>query len=137
MAAEPCHRSPLGLLVHPRYGLWHGYRGALLFATRLDLPQRVSAGSPCAACAGRPCLAACPARAFTAAGYDVAACARQLAGTPEPACMGIGCLARHACPVGSEHRYAPAQARFHMQSFLRNHHPDGASRAQPAAAGPM
>ena len=27
-----CHASPLGLLIHPDYGLWHGYRGALLFA---------------------------------------------------------------------------------------------------------
>jgi hypothetical protein len=39
--------------------------------------------------------------------------------------MEFACLARHACPVGRDYRYAPAQARFHMQSFLRNHQPRG------------
>ncbi len=32
-AAEGLKPSPLGILIHPRYGLWHSYRGALLFAT--------------------------------------------------------------------------------------------------------
>src|SRR5262245_47622298 len=27
--AEPVHPSPIGILIHPRYGLWHSYRGAL------------------------------------------------------------------------------------------------------------
>ena len=129
MRAESCHPSPLGLLIHPRYGLWHGYRGALLFAARFELPQRASDASPCQACAARPCLSACPVGAFSGSGYDVPACARHLASVPEPACMGIGCLARHACPVGSDYRYAPAQARFHMQAFLRKHSPDGTAGA--------
>jgi hypothetical protein len=131
MRAEPCHRSPLGLLIHPRYGVWHGYRGALLFAAAIELPPRPSAASPCADCAARPCLSACPAGAFTTRGYDVPACAHHLASTPEPACMDIGCLARHACPVGRDYRYEPAQARFHMLSFLRNHDP---RRATPGAS---
>jgi len=38
MVAEALHASPLGILIHPDYGLWHGYRGALLFSQRLDLP---------------------------------------------------------------------------------------------------
>jgi hypothetical protein len=124
MRAEACHPSPLGLLIHPDYGLWHGYRGALLFAAAIDLPPPDRRASPCAGCADRPCLTACPVGAFDSAGYDVPACARHLAGTPEPACMDIGCLARHACPIGRGFRYAPAQARFHMLSFLRNHRPD-------------
>lgn len=123
MRAEACHVSPLGLLIHPDYGLWHGYRGALLFAAAMDLPPPDRRASPCASCADRPCLTACPVGAFDGTAYDVPACARHLAGMPEPACMDIGCLARHACPIGRDYRYAPAQARFHMQSFLRNHHP--------------
>ena len=123
MRAEACHTSPLGLLIHPDYGLWHGYRGALLFAATIELPPPDRRASPCASCTDRPCLSACPVGAFDAAGYDVPACARHLAGTPEPACMDIGCLARHACPVGRDYRPAPAQARFHMLSFLRNHRP--------------
>ena len=127
MRAEACYASPLGLLIHPDYGLWHGYRGALLFAAAIALPPPDRRASPCASCADRPCLTACPAGAFEGAAYDVPACARHLALVPEPACMHTGCLARHACPVGRDYRYAPAQARFHMQAFLLNHHPRGAA----------
>ena len=125
MRAEACHSSPLGLLIHPSYGLWHGYRGALLFAAAIELPPPEHRASPCVSCADRPCLTACPAGAFDGKTYDAPACARHLAGMPEPACMEFGCLARHACPVGRDYRYAPAQARFHMQAFLRNHQPRG------------
>ena len=124
MRAESCHASPLGLLIHPDYGLWHGYRGALLFADALDLPPPERRPSPCAGCKEKPCLSACPAGAFDGRSYDVPACARHLQGRPEPACMDIGCLARHACPVGGDYRYAPAQARFHMSAFLENHRRD-------------
>lgn len=125
MRAEACHPSPLGLLIHPDYGLWHGYRGALLFAAAVELPPPDCRASPCASCADRPCLKACPAGAFDGRAYDVPACAAHLAG--EPACMDIGCLARHACPVGRDYRYAPAQARFHMRAFLKNHRFDAAA----------
>ena len=45
-------RSPIGILIHPGYGLWHVYRGALLFAERLELPSTDEdgtgmRGSPC------------------------------------------------------------------------------------------
>lgn len=123
MRAEACHPSPLGLLIHPDYGVWHGYRGALLFAAAIELRPPDHRVSPCASCADHPCLSACPAEAFDGTTYDVPACARHLAGEPEPACMGIGCQARHACPIGRDYRYTPEQARFHMQSFLRNHRP--------------
>ena len=121
MRAEACHPSPLGLLIHPDYGLWHGYRGALLFAAAIELPPPDRRASPCASCADRPCLGACPAGAFDGRAYDVPVCVRHLSRTPEPACMDRGCRARHACPVGRDYRYAPAQARFHMQAFLRDH----------------
>jgi hypothetical protein len=124
MRAEPCYPSPLGLLIHPDYGLWHGYRGALLFASAIELPPPDRRASPCASCADRPCLSACPVNAFDGTAYDVPACARHLADTQEAACMDIGCLPRHACPVGREYRYAPEQARFHMLSFRRNHPPE-------------
>ena len=32
MRAGPVPPSPLDILIHPQRGLWHGYRGALLFA---------------------------------------------------------------------------------------------------------
>ena len=39
MRAEAVAPSPLGILIHPDYGLWHAYRGALAFAERLALPR--------------------------------------------------------------------------------------------------
>ena len=123
MRAEPVAPSPLGILIHPDYGLWHAYRGALAFAERLVLPPRVERPRPCDSCAGRPCLSACPVGAFTGQGYDVPACLTHIA-SPGRVCMAAGCLARRACPVGTTYGYGEAQARFHMSAF-RAVHRDG------------
>jgi hypothetical protein len=117
--AEPVHSSPIGLLIHPYYGLWHAYRGALGFPEALNVPEPAAVPSPCESCAGRWCLSACPVGAFSDAGYDVAACAGHLRGTAGKDCMAEGCRARRACPVGAEHAYGPDQARFLMRAFLR------------------
>jgi hypothetical protein len=119
MKAEPVSSSPLGILVHPDYGLWHGYRGALTFAEKLPLPPRDERPSPCDSCDGRPCLSACPVAAFGEAGYDVPACAGHLRTSAGEDCMALGCRARRACPVGRDYIYEPAQASFHMAAFLR------------------
>jgi hypothetical protein len=113
--AEPVAPSPLGLLIHPRYGLWHSYRGAL--AGDFEPPPVATAANPCESCEGRPCLSACPVGAFTDRGYDVPACADWLRGAGAD-CMSGGCLARRACPVGDAYRQAPEQAAFHMRAFL-------------------
>jgi hypothetical protein len=118
LRAETVYPSPLGILIHPEFGLWHAYRAALLFAEHLDLPPRSSAPRPCDSCVEKPCLSACPVGAFTGAAYDVAACASHLASS-EQACLTAGCLARNACPVGYEWRYPEAQIRFHMAAFNR------------------
>jgi NAD-dependent dihydropyrimidine dehydrogenase PreA subunit len=118
--AGPARPSPLGLLIHPEYGLWHAYRGALVFADRRDLPPADSRPSPCDGCVAKPCLTACPVDAFSIAqGYNVAACAGHLDTSEGDDCNGLGCRARHACPVGRAHVYAPAQAAFHMTAFRR------------------
>lgn len=118
MRAEPVHPSPLGLLIHPRHGLWHAYRGALLFAGEIALPPRASEPSPCAGCDAKPCLAACPVGAFSERGYDVARCTGHVEG-PGVACRQSGCLARRACPVAPTLAYADRQQAFHMAAFLR------------------
>jgi hypothetical protein len=120
MKAEPVHPSPIGMLIHPDYGLWHAYRGALAFSERLDLPPREDAPRPCDTCVEKPCLTTCPVGAFTRKGYDVPTCVRHLDTPAGTDCMGLGCRARRACPVGQGHRYAPAQAEFHMLPFRRN-----------------
>ncbi len=118
MRAEAVHVSPLGMLIHPDYGLWHSYRGALAFAQPIAIPPVARRANPCETCATRPCLSACPVSAFTTEGYDVAACAAHLRKLEGSACMEGGCLARRACPGGAGHAQQPAQARFHMRAFL-------------------
>ena len=118
MRAEPVFPSPLGILIHPDYGLWHGYRGALLFEDRVVLPATVGASSPCDACPGRPCLSACPVSAFDGTAYDVPVCRAHLRSGQGEACLGGSCLARRACPVGVEYVYGESHARFHMAAFL-------------------
>ncbi len=110
--------SPLGILIHPEFGLWHGYRAALLFNRAIAPPTAPTASHPCEACADRPCLTTCPVGAFIPGHFDVAACAAHLKGHAGADCRDLGCRARRACPVGRDHVYAPAQAAFHMRAFL-------------------
>jgi len=117
--AEPVHSSPIGLLIHPYYGLWHAYRGAIGFPEELAVPESAPVPSPCESCTGRWCLKACPVGAFSEAGYDVAACAGHLRSAAGGDCMDFGCRARRACPVGADHAYGPEQASFLMRAFLR------------------
>ena len=116
--AEPVAPSAIGILIHPDHGLWHAYRGALAFATPLDLPAMKPRPRPCDSCAERPCLSACPVDAFKPGGYDVAACRHHVASAKGVSCREGGCLARLACPVGRGLAYPPAQMSFHMASFL-------------------
>lgn len=112
------HVSPLGLNIHPAYGLWHAYRAALLFPVVFDLPVQNPGAHPCVSCDAKPCLSACPVGAFDGSGYDVDRCADHVRVPQGSDCMSRGCLARHACPVGQGYSYAPAQAQFHMRAFL-------------------
>ena len=120
LRAEDVHPSPLGMLIHPVHGLWHAYRGALLFDRMIEeLPLRAGVASPCDTCVGRPCLSNCPVGAFTGMNYDVAACAAHLRADTEPRCVSLGCRARDACPVGVKSRYGESQIRFHMRAFAK------------------
>lgn len=119
MRAEGLRPSPLGILIHPDYGLWHGYRGALGFLEAIDHPAVAARPHPCETCLDKPCLASCPAGAVTIDRFDVPACRTYLAGEGESTCMQAGCLARNACPVGAEHRYPAGQLRFHMAALSR------------------
>jgi hypothetical protein len=117
--AEGLRPSPLGILVHPDYGLWHGYRGAIGFLERIyHRPPQVRP-HPCDHCSDKPCLTTCPAAAVRIDGFDVAACRTYLAIEGDGACMSSGCIARNACPVGAEYRYPFEQLLFHMQALDR------------------
>lgn len=124
--AEAVFPSPLGMLIHSQYGLWHAYRGALVFERRLqDVPRTDGGESPCLSCAGQPCLQACPVGAYSSAGFDVDACAVHLRGVNT--CTDEGCRARNACPAGKPFRYMREQHRFHLAAFLRARSSDEAA----------
>jgi hypothetical protein len=118
MRAEGLKPSPLGILIHPEFGLWHGYRGAIGFPFILDGGTPAGA-HPCDTCETKPCLTTCPADAIGMAGFDVVGCRNYLSvGRGRTSCMVSGCIARDACPVGRAYEYEPAHKRFHMQALL-------------------
>ena len=120
MRSEAVYSSPIGLLIHPIYGLWHAYRAAVLFADRLSLPEAEALSNPCDGCPGKPCLTACPVGAFSAeTGYDVPACTAHIRTRDGRDCIDQGCRARRACPIGRDFLYDDAQNRFHMGAFDR------------------
>lgn len=110
--------SPLGLLIHPRYGLWTAFRAALIFDATFVLQAPEMDLHPCDRCEEKPCLSACPVDAFSVDSYDVGRCRSYLRAHPGGDCVTNGCRARLACPVGRSHAYHEAQQRFHMAAFL-------------------
>ena len=122
--AEPLNQSPLGLMIHPLYGLWHSYRfGLLIPAVGLSLATNAvgkrgsDTQSPCESCDAQPCLQTCPVAAFDINGYDVDGCVAYLKQNPEAPCHVEGCLARLSCPVGESFRYDAEQHCFHLRAF--------------------
>ncbi len=118
MRASGIQPSPLGILIHPRYGLWLGFRAVLVFSDAEPPVRRPKSAHPCMTCAEKPCLTACPVHAFSELGYDVPACRQWIAGGSEPVCATLGCRARDACPIGTNHRYIQEQIGFHMDAFV-------------------
>ncbi|RVD69737.1 MAG: hypothetical protein E5V62_21065 [Mesorhizobium sp.] len=117
MRAEGLRPSPLGILMHPRYGLWHAYRGALLFEETISIPEADAALHLCDACVEKPCLKSCPVDAYAADGFAHQACMAHVRGADGAPCRSGGCLDRNACPYGSDYRYPADVQAFHMASF--------------------
>jgi hypothetical protein len=117
--------SLLGILIRPDYGTWFALRAAILVAAPLS-PTPGLAFDPCPSCA-KPCIAACPAGAVVARGWDIPTCA---AHRLEAGDCGAGCHSRLACPVGREHGY-PVEAQRHHQG----HALAAMRRAMAASAG--
>ncbi len=111
--------SPIGLTIHPVFGLWHAFRAALLFEAPLGTPMP-EAENPCECCTARPCLSTCPVQAFSEQEYRFETCLDHVAGG-QGSCHDHGCKARKACPIGRDHHYQPAHAAFHMEQLLKAH----------------
>ena len=117
--------SPLGISIHPKYGLWHAFRGLFVFDHEHEYASQINAliagveklNHPCDSCEEKPCLSACPVGAFTGERLDVESCFSHLDGGSNPACMSLGCQARAACPIASDRQNDIAQIQFHMKSY--------------------
>jgi len=118
--AEGLEASPLGLLMHPEFGLWQAYRAAMVFSNVEEWPQTAPAHHACATCEDKPCLTTCPVDAISIEGYDVATCGGYVKVNPDCHCATKGCLARQACPIATDHQYSNDQQRFHMEAFLKS-----------------
>lgn len=116
--AEGLRPSPLGILMHPEFGLWHAWRGALLFDVDIAVHAPREPIHLCDACDGKPCIKACPASAVSGEGFGVEACTAHLVSPQGDGCRTTGCLSRAACPVDA-YRYDPEQTAFHMTARLR------------------
>lgn len=123
--ASASRSSPLGILIHPEYGLWHAFRGLVFLQDACDFESQISALSeyskslnhPCDSCQDKPCLNACPVNAFSGTRLDVNACFNHLDDNNGPDCLLLGCQARCACPIANERQYDNAQIQFHMKSY--------------------
>ncbi len=121
-ASEGLEASPLGMLVHPEFGLWHAYRAALVFDGAEDIEPRLAITDICTSCIDQPCLSSCPVGAFSIIdGYDVPACVDHLKSEEDNGCMAKGCQARRSWPIGQSYRYDPDHAAFHMKAFRASH----------------
>lgn len=112
-----CFASPLGLLVHPAYGLMVSFRGALIGENFTPLPT--PARSPCETCVKKPCTDSCPITALSPQGYDVSACREHIQADDSGLCMQLGCRARRSCP------HSPVESRpqahiTHLMSEFAN-----------------
>ncbi|PSJ63844.1 hypothetical protein [Pseudaminobacter soli (ex Li et al. 2025)] len=117
MRAEGLKPSPLGILMHPEYGLWHAYRGALLFEIEIPIQEPRKVSHLCDACVGKPCMKSCPVDAYSPGGFAYEACLAHVRGANGEPCRTGGCLDRNACPAGAEYRYPADVQAFHMASF--------------------
>lgn len=102
------HASPFMVGIDAEWGSWFAYRAVILCTADFPPTPVVERRNPCLDCRDRPCIAACPAEA-AGASFRLDRCIDERLRSASP--CAYRCLARDACPVGAEHRYAEAQIR--------------------------
>jgi len=111
------HASPFMVGINAHVGSWFAYRALVLANTDLAVTTALVSESPCVTCEDSPCISACPAHALDDGKFHLEKCLsyRQQS---DSLCANT-CLARCACPVGSEHRYSDAQMQFHYGRSMK------------------
>ena len=100
------HPAPFMVGINAAWGPWFAYRALLLTDAPLTPTPPLATSSPCADCAARPCVAACPGAALEPR-FDLMRCVDYRLAA-DSACA-LTCRARLACPVAPQHRYDDAQ----------------------------
>ncbi|MCG8668999.1 MAG: hypothetical protein MI867_06265 [Pseudomonadales bacterium] len=111
--------SPFRVGINDYWGTWFAYRAVVLLENVIAEPSsgsQTNYKSPCVECATKPCVERCPVGAVSVDGFDADAC-MQYRKSPQSACRHT-CLARVACPVGSQHRYSDEQLHYHYTCSL-------------------
>ena len=117
-AAAGMQQSPVGLLIHPEYGLWTAFRAALMFDDLSGSGVVMGSAHPCHSCATKPCLNTCPIGAFTGDDYDYLSCKSYVGSSSGTDCFTGGCQARRSCPVGQEFEYSADHQAFHIKAYV-------------------
>jgi hypothetical protein len=116
------HASPFMVGIDAVWGSWFAYRAAILTDTHLPVSLPRVSEHPCHTCVDKPCITACGAGALAGGRFDFPACNAGRLATDSP--CALGCTARHACPVGAEHRYEDSQIRHSAAgslAYIRQH----------------
>ncbi len=107
-------RSPLGLGISERYGLWSAFRALWLLDVTADVTSAPSPTDMCARCETQDCVSACPANAVNhGRDFKVKTCLQHRSKLNSE--CAETCLSRRACPVGIEHRYTADQMTYHYR----------------------
>jgi len=117
-------RSVLGVLVHPEFGPWMALRGAIFVDGAPPAPRPAAGFDPCSSCRDRPCLAACPAGAISASGWNVPVSIDFRVARGEQNPCAERCHARVACVYGRRHRYPDDALAYHQRrafAVMRGH----------------
>lgn len=108
--------SPVGILIHPQFGLWWAIRSFIATKLILTPSQALSDIHPCTLCVEKPCLSSCPVQATQISGLDFKLCSETR--LKESSC-GNDCAARLACPIGQNFTYSEEQRRYHNGRSLK------------------
>ncbi len=111
------HPTPFMVGIDPEWGPWWAYRAVVLADTEFCPSRPVDRSSPCTGCQARPCVTACPAAAMDGGSFALEKCIAYRK-RDDSKCIHT-CLARLACPVGSEHRYGDDQLSHAYSVSLR------------------
>lgn len=111
------HASPFMVGINETWGTWYAYRVVVLADTAMEATLPVRSESPCLACAGQPCIAACPGEAINEGVFSLEKCVAYRKQSASR-CKAT-CLARTSCPVGAEHRYCGAQINHSYSISMR------------------